>query len=452
MPNKARALATSVAALTVLTLAACSTTNGQPGAAVEPQLGPGAQTVAPAPQPDPGAEPVHITYLHRLPNGEGMVQVEDIVARWNAANPNIQVTSEQFSGASADMTLRLETDIQAGVGPCLAQIGYGEVPDVFVRGMLMDVTPYAEQFRNNFSPGAWAMMNVGGQQIGIPQDVGPLIYMYNATAFEELGLEVPTNMEEFIAASRIAREHGRYLSFWGVGQQHALSAQAAAAGDVWFSAVDDQWHVDTFGPGTQRVAEFWQTLIDEDLTLDGSAGGDTVTVAMANGTLIGRIAAGWEVGFSLNAVDGTPYEGQWRVALLPDFGAGRMTGPNGGSGVAVMAGCDHPAEAMAFNNWFNTQIDDLATQGLIVAANGEVETPANIARQFGGQDVMAVLAEATQDLNPNFVYAPGFATLVIMNQVGAAARAGEVPVSEIFLTAQTTAVDALRDLGLPVAD
>ena len=54
---------------------------------------------------------------------------------------------------------------------------------------------------------------------------------------------------------------------------------------------------------------------------------------------------------------------------LPDFGAGQLTGPDGGSGVAVLKGCENPTEAMQFNAWFNTQIDDLGSQGLAFLAH-----------------------------------------------------------------------------------
>ena len=116
-----------------------------------------------------------------------------------------------------------------------------------------------------------------------------------------------------------------------------------------------------------------------------------------------------------------------------------------------MKGCEHPAEAMEFNDWFNTQVDDLASQGLVVAAKGEVETPEKMLRQFGGQDVLAELATATGDLNPDFPYAPGFSTLSKMNETAAAAVAGTASVADIFTTAQDTAVSSLKDLGLPVA-
>ena len=55
-----------------------------------------------------------------------------------------------------------------------------------------------------------------------------------------------------------------------------------------------------------------------------------------------------------------------------------MSGPDGGSGVAVLKGCSNPEGAMAFNDWFNTQVDDLATQGLVLTAKAPVKTPESI--------------------------------------------------------------------------
>ncbi len=46
-------------------------------------------------------EAVELTYMHRLPDGEGMTAVADIVQRWNDENPNIQVSSTKFCLVSA---------------------------------------------------------------------------------------------------------------------------------------------------------------------------------------------------------------------------------------------------------------------------------------------------------------------------------------------------------------
>ena len=72
----------------------------------------------------PSAGPVTIEYLHRLPDGDGMTKVADVVAQWNAAHPNIQVKATKFDGKSDELITKLEADVKAGTAPCLAQAGY----------------------------------------------------------------------------------------------------------------------------------------------------------------------------------------------------------------------------------------------------------------------------------------------------------------------------------------
>ncbi len=428
------AAAVAVTAVSVFGLAACSADSGSPA-------GPGASD-----------QPIEINYLHRLPDGEGMTPVKDIVARWNSANPGIQVTSTKFDGAATDMILKLETDVKAGNVSCLAQLSYAEVPQMFVKGLVEDVAGEAASYASDFSAGAYAMMGVGDAVVGLPQDTGPLVYYYNAAELEKLGLAVPTTIEELSSEAATAAAAGKYLAAFTADEALSwLSGQSAAAGDVWFGATEAGWTVDAEGEGSQRVSAFWQNLVDNKQALVTERWGEGFTAALNDGSLIGHIGAAWEAGFLLDSLDGTPAEGQWRVAQLPDFGAGAMTGPDGGSGVAVMKGCEHPAEAMAFNAWFNTQIDDLASQGLVVAANGTPASSEKMLRQFGGQDVLAELATASGNLNPDFAYAPGFASLTKMNETAAGVATGSSTVANIFTTAQNTAVSTLKDLGLPVA-
>lgn len=397
-------------------------------------------------------EPITIEYVHRLPDGEGMTSVAEIVERWNAENPDIQVKPTKFDGKSSDMILKLETDIKANNGPCLAQVGYSEVPQLYVKGLLEDVASEATKYADNYSAGAFSGMKVGDAIVGLPTDTGPLVYFYNETAFTGLGLDAPTTLDDLTADSATAAAAGKYVTAFTPDEaQNWLAGQAAAAGDTWFSTEGDKWKVDAEGDGAERVAGFWQGLLDNKQTLATERWGEGFTAALNDGSLIGHVGAAWEAGFLLDSLDGTPAEGQWRVAQLPDFGAGALSGPDGGSGIGVMKGCEHPAEAMKFNDWFNTQVDDLASQGLVVAAKGSVETPEKMLRQFGGQDVLAELATATENLNPDFPYAPGFSTLSKMNETAAAAVAGTATVADIFTTAQDTAVTSLEDLGLPVA-
>lgn len=395
---------------------------------------------------------VTIDYLHRLPDGEGMTPVKDIVAKWNSSHPDIQVNATKFDGKSTEMILKLETDAKAGTAPCLAQVGYGEVPELYTKGLLADVSGDAAAYADHYSSGALAGMKVGNAIVGLPQDVGPLVYYYNAAEFQRLGVTPPTTAAELESVAATAAAAGKAaVAFTPDEAQNWLTGQAAASGDVWFRAADDKWDVDTTGAGSRKVAAVWQDILDKKEAFVGGRWSDEFTKALVDGQLIGHIGAAWEAGFLLDPLDGTPAAGQWRVAQLPDFGAGAMTGPDGGSGVAVMKGCAHPQQAMEFNDWLNTQIDDLTSQGLVVAAKGTPKTSAKVLAQFGGQDVAAELSKATENLNPDFAYIPGFPALSSMNEVAAAAGAGTGTVEDVFDDAQTTAVSTLENLGLPVA-
>ena len=77
------------------------------------------------------------------------------------------------------MIKKLETDVKSGEAPDLAQVGYAELPEVFTKGLLQDVTQYAEQYKNDFASGPYSLVQVGGKAYGLPQDTGPLVYFYN---------------------------------------------------------------------------------------------------------------------------------------------------------------------------------------------------------------------------------------------------------------------------------
>ncbi|MDO5068328.1 MAG: extracellular solute-binding protein [Propionibacteriaceae bacterium] len=396
---------------------------------------------------------VEIEYLHRLPDGDGMTKVADIVAKWNQEHPDIQVKATKFDGKAPEMITKLEQQVTAGTAPCLAQIGYGEAPEVFVKGMLEDVTAEAEKYKDKFS-GAYGQMSVGGKMVGLPQDTGPLIYMYNEAEFTALGLSVPTTAEELLAAAKTAAASGKYILDFEVDEMgYWLSGQAAGAGAMWYSAENDKWKVSTNDEKTGVVAQFWQDALDSQATLTLPRWTGEYDQAVLDGKLIGNIAPAWEVGFALDGLDGTPAEGQWRVAPLPSFGGSKLTGPDGGSGVAVMKGCAHKAEAMEFNAWFNTQTADLATQGLLPAAKGAVTTPEKTLKQFGNQDVYKVLAEANEQLAPEWGYIPGFSTVgPKMNEKATEVAAGNAKVADIFTVAGEVSVQALKDANLPVAE
>lgn len=401
-----------------------------------------------------GSGTAQITYLHRLPDGEGMTKVADLVSQWNSEHPGIQVTATKFDGEAGEMSKKLETDIAADNGPCLAQLDYGEVPTMYAKGLTEDVTSYAEQYKDNYS-GAFSMMTVGGVTVGLPQDTGPLVYYYNKAEFDKLGLSVPTDLAQFQETAAQAAKSGKYIAAFEPDEaKFWLSGQAAAAGATWYTAENDQWVVNADSPESAVVADFWQKMIDDKTTLVLERWGDGFTKALSDQQLIGAIGAAWEAPLLADSMAGTANEGQWAVAQLPDSGKGALTGPDGGSGVAVMKGCDHPEQAVEFANWLNTQVDALVSQGLVVATTtAEMKTPEALRSFYGGQDVFAELSTANENLSADFTYMPYFPAIDdAMKKAASAAGDGSGKVSDVFAAAQSQSVQALTDAGLPVKE
>lgn len=395
-----------------------------------------------------------LTYLHRLPDGDGMTPVSEIVERWNKENPDLKVKATKFDGKAAEMAVRLENDIKAGTGPDLAQIGYAEVPALFTKGLLEDVAKHASSYTKDFASGPTALMKIGEAVVGLPQDSGPLVYFYNASEFERLGLSVPTTRDELVSVAQAAASQGKLaLSFQPDEAQFALAGQAAAAGAVWYKPEKDAWRVEVDSPETQKVADMWQAVLDAKAALTEERWGDGFTAALTEQRLIGTIGAAWEAALLADAMKGSPNEGQWKVAPMPALGDAPLTGPDGGSGLGVMKGSKNPEGAMKFAAWFNTQVEDLATQGLVVAATAAVETPEALKTFFGGQDVMAELAKANESMNTDFIYVPTWSSLADPMSKGAAAAAdGSGKVADIFTAAQTESIASLKSAGLPVAE
>ena len=369
----------------------------------------------------------------------------------NKDHPNIQVKATKFDGAAQDMIKKLETDVKAGNAPDLAQVGYAEVPEVFTKGLLEDVTEEAAKYKSDFAEGPYSMMQVDGKTYGLPQDTGPLVYFYNQKAFDELGIKVPKTKDELIEAAKTAAASGKYIMDYEADEP-------ATSSQVWQmlptrgtpSRMTLGWSTPT--AAVRRLAETFQELIDNKATLTNPRWVPSFDASLQDGTLIGNIGAAWEAPLFKDSAGDTG-KGDWRVTQIGDwFGNGTSTGPDGGSGVAVLKGCEHKAEAMEFLDWFNTQVEDLTSQGLIVAASTETaKTPESWNEFYGGQDVMKEFATANDNMVA-FNYMPGYSAVsAAMQEAADKAADGSGKVADVFPVAQQTSIDTLKNYGLSVA-
>lgn len=398
---------------------------------------------------------VELTYVHRLPDGEGMVKVADIVAEWNKEHPDIKVDSVKFDGKADELIKKLETDVKADNAPCLAQVGYSELAEVYVKGLVQDVSAEAEKYKDGYASGAFDAMSIDGKYFGIPQDTGPLVYFYNKAEFDKLGIAPPTDLNEFHEAAAKAAAAGKYIVNLPPDEAGSiLPALSAAAGNPWYEIDGSKWVINADGPGAVKVTDFWQTMLDEKLTSTLPRWDDSFKAALNSKEIIGTIGAAWDAALLQGDMTGSENEGEWAVAQLPDFGNGQVTGPNGGSGVAVLKGCQYPAEAMQFNDWFNQQTASLASQGLVVASSKETpDTPEQMKAFYGGQDVMSELLQANNNMASNVLTIPGYSSVMPkINQAASDLIAGKLKAKDLLDVATTESKATLQNLGLEVAE
>ena len=288
----------------------------------------------------PKDEKVTITYMHRLPDKKGMTLVNDIVAKWNKDNPNIQVKATKFDGAAQDMIKKLATDVKAGAAPDLAQVGYAELPEVFSQGLLQDVTEEAAKYKDHFAEGPFSMMQIGGKAYGLPQDTGPLTYFYNAKEFEKLGITVPQTADELIATAKKTAAQGKYIMTFQPDEGMMTMSGTSGASGAWYKTEGNAWKVDTQTAGSKAVAKVYQQLLDDKSALTNPRWDPSFDASINKGQLIGTVAAAWEAPLFISSAGGTG-KGEWKVAQLPDwFGNGTKTGSGRGHEVPRLV--QHP--------------------------------------------------------------------------------------------------------------
>lgn len=405
--------------------------------------------------PDAGSEgkEVEFTWLHRLPDKEGAKTVNELVEEFNESHPGITVKPETMQGSATESYAQINAMVEAGSDvACVTQIGFERVPDMIPS--MMDVAEYTEQYAEDYIPAFYDKAKISDSVYGLPQGASPILFFYRQDKFDELGLTVPETWEQYQEQAKLVQEKTSgeaYLGTFLTDEQMWLSALTSSVGAKWFGYDSDsqEWEVNIDSAESQKVADFWQGMVDEDQVVPLQRWGQDFNKFLSDGTLLSTIGGAWEAPLIADASpDGT---GKWAVAQIPQFTDGEHSvGQNGGTIAAILKGCEHPAEAVEFANWFTTNVDGLTGLGLLPAAQVDsIDTPENLKEYFSGQDIYDEFVVANQNA-PTITWAPQVSeTFRIMGDTQTRVGSGAT-VEEVFQAAQSAAVDSLTAVGLTV--
>ncbi len=299
-----------VAMSMVLTAAGCGSTGNTNNTTGETQA-PAAQaetqkqeTEAQSPETETEAEakePVTLK-LMAMSTGDGNPEYDALIAAFEEKYPWITIEPE-YLGIGDAYNNALLTRLRGSDAPDLFHVasGTGSVYSGILlaeAGYIMDLSgmPWADGLVPEANHDSWYY---GDMLTAVPLQVAPIIVEYNVKAFEDLGIKVPTTMEEFFEAGRKAKEQGQnFLVLSGAHTGHSVHMLTSIAMSMVYSE-NPNWDADRYAgkvsfadsEGWKKTVDYFMQMCDEGFFVPGSEGMDTNSghIALANGDGIARV-------------------------------------------------------------------------------------------------------------------------------------------------------------------
>jgi multiple sugar transport system substrate-binding protein len=386
---------------------------------------------------------------------------QPVVDAFNATHTDIQVDLEVVPTGTGGTNAKLTNATRAGNAPDVATLEYNVLPAFALDGAVRDLTDRVDEgFRRQLLPQAWDQTTFDGRVYAVPLDIEPMILFYRRDLFEQHGIAVPRTWAEFEQAARdlkAAAPDVRLATFFTNSAPH-LAGFADQAGGRWFSTEGGRWGLDFTDPGTTRVAEYWQRLIDEDLVQVAPGSSQQWNAGINNGTVAGYIDGAWAAAALMrSAPDGA---GTWAAAPLPQWDpAHPAVGVKGGSVFTIGAATEHPDEAMEFVRWMVTDPEAFRARLSSGTSSMYPAAPALVGvadegfdrSYFGGQDIYALFRREAATVPEGWVWGPRMTATNQLIQEGLARVRHGGTILEALEQAQEESLPDMRALGLAVA-
>lgn len=347
-----------------------------------------------------------ITYWSWTPSAEAQV------AAFEKQYPKVKVKLVNAGTNTTEYT-KLQNAIKAGSGaPDVAQVEYYAIPQFALSDSLVDLKQYGfDKLKDDYTPGPWDSVNVGGKLVGLPQDSGPMAMFYNKTLFDKYGIEVPKTWDEYVAAAQKlhAADPNAYITS-DSGDSGFTTSMIWQAGGHPFSVDGTKVTIDLQDEGTKKWTATWDKLVEGKLLSTVPGWSDDWFKALGNGSIATLVTGAWMPGVLESSVkDGA---GQWRVAPIPTYDGTPANAENGGGGQVVLKQSKNQALAAGFLKWLNNDEDSIKVflkSGGFPSTTKDLNSSDFLATApdyFGGQKINEVLVDGAKNVKTGWQYLP----------------------------------------------
>ncbi|GAA1664295.1 ABC transporter substrate-binding protein [Fodinicola feengrottensis] len=280
--------------------------------------------------------------------------IDKVVALWNAAHPTIQVKVSNPAGGD-QLVSKMITAHQAKNGPDIGKVEYQSLPALVAGGVVRDITDDTKTTVKDFDDATLKATRFDGKVYGIPQDSAPLMLFYRTDVFQKYGLAVPTTWDQYAQEARTLHQKAPSVQMTNFDAQDPgwFTGLVQQAGANWWRLSGTTWHVDINDALSNKVAAYWQGLVQDGLVAKNPSFSPQWNKQMNDGSLATWVSGAWAPAQLGGIAPST--KGKWTVAPLPSWTAGdTSTGIWGGSAMTVTTDSQHPAQAAQFISWLNT--------------------------------------------------------------------------------------------------
>ncbi|MGD8622752.1 MAG: extracellular solute-binding protein, partial [Anaerolineales bacterium] len=297
----------------------------------------------PAETPEPEG-PVTITYWHTMSDPE-TAQLENVIAAFEAANPNITVDATRY--AYDDFKPALLTALAGEEGPDTARLDIAWVSEFADQEALMQldgVMPGFEGIIAGTFPGPLSTNYWEGHYYGLPQNTNTQVLLWNKEVFEAGGATPPETMEEFaqVACDLTEGEEQYGYALGGTYFWAPAPIFYAMGGQI---VDDDISTADGYINGPESVAAFTmlKDLFDQGCISPNVLGGG---IGTADGHATGLYAMIIDGPWMVDIYKGNYPDFEVNFAPIPTGPDGTTSSVVGGEDLVIFEGTEHADAAM----------------------------------------------------------------------------------------------------------
>lgn len=156
------------------------------------------------------ADKVTVNFFHRWPNEPKNSYINSLIDEFEAANPDIDIVADCVLNDSYKEKIRVLVSTDALPDVFFSWSGvFGENLTHSGRVLALDdVMARDSEWSSQIVEGQWAPFNYNGKQYGAPWSMDGKAFFYNVDVFNELGIEIPTTLNELYAVCEKLKENG----------------------------------------------------------------------------------------------------------------------------------------------------------------------------------------------------------------------------------------------------